>query len=51
MNPMEAILGKQGSEVKCNQLMHWFALPAKTGDKCLCGKTVKEARKRKVKKP
>jgi len=50
VNPMEAMLGKQGSEVTCTQFIHWFAVGSKTGDKCVCGKTVKEARKRKGKK-
>ena len=47
---LKQMLGKQGSETTCTRFIHWFATDAKTGDKCLCGKTVKEARRRKGKK-
>lgn len=50
MNPIESILGGQGDPVRCNALTHWFKSGAKVGDKCLCGKIVKEGKPKAVKK-
>jgi len=45
-SPMDAILGKPGSDPKCNRFIHWFAAGA---GKCLCGQMTKQPRKKKAK--